>query len=390
MSRKLIALLLALWVLWPAAQAAQLAAQPLEEAAPIPIAAKSAILIEPASGQVIFEQNADERRPVASVTKIMAILLACEAVEQGRVKMDDPVTVSKTAAGMGGSQVLLDALEVQPFKQLLKAMIVASANDATVAVGEHLFGSEQEYVDRMNQRARELGLLDTQFVNSTGLPAQNQYSTARDVARMSVELIRHKLYFDDSCIWMEDFEHPGGRITQMTNTNRLIRLYPGADGLKTGSTSEAGYCISATAKRGDMRLIAVVLGASNGKERFSIAEKVLDYGFASYRSFAVAEKGARVKGELPVTGGDKNSVPLVLGDDMHLLIKKGDEQEIVLQPRLPLSLHAPIQQGQQVGSVDVLRAGRKVGEIRVDAAQEVLRQNYGTGWRRVFEEWFYY
>lgn len=390
MYRKILALLvLALLIAQPVACAATLATVPLEEATPISIAAKSAILVEPQSGQVIFELNADERRPIASVTKVMGILLACEAVEQGRAKVDDVVSISKAAAGMGGSQVLLDVGETQPFSVLLESMIVGSANDATVAVGEHLFGSEQLFVERMNKRAEELGLMNTHFVNSTGLPAEGQYSTARDVAAMSMELIRHKLYFEYSGIWMDEVTHPGGRVTQLTNTNRLIRTYEGADGLKTGSTSEAGYCMSATAKRGDMRLIAVVLGAASGKERFAIAGNILDYGFASYRSFAVAEKGAKVRGELQVTGGDKPTVKLELGDDLNLLIKKGDEQEIELVANLPTSLRAPVAQGQQVGSVDVMRGGKKVGQIRVLAAGDVERQNYGTGWGRVFGRWFY-
>lgn len=388
--RRILALVLALMLLAPAAGALALSAAPIEAVAPIEVAAKSAILLEPLSGQVIFEQNADERRPIASITKIMAILLACEAVEQGRVQLDDQVSISKAAAGMGGSQVLLDVGEVHPLSVLIKSMVVASANDATVAVGEHLFGSEQLFVDRMNQRARELGMADTNFINSTGLPANGAYSTARDVARMSMELIRHPLYFTDSTIWMDELTHPGGRVTQLTNTNRLVRTYEGADGIKTGSTSEAGYCISATAKRGDMRLITVILGASSGKERFAIAGKVLDYGFASYRSFQVAEKGARVRGEIPITGGSKQALPLLLGADLSLLIQKGDEQEIALVPNLPGSLHAPIAQGQKVGSVSVMRGGRKVGEIPVVAAEDVGRQTYRTGWGRVLDKWFYY
>ena len=202
-------------------------------------------------------------------------------------------------------------------------------------------------------------------------------------------LIKHKVYFDYSTIWMDELNHDSGRVTQLTNTNRLVRTYDGADGIKTGSTNEAGYCMAATAKRGEMRLIAVVLGAKSGKERFVIAGKILDYGFATYRRFAVAEKGAKVRGELPVTGGDRASVPLMLGDDLHLLIQKGDEREIELIPSLPESLHAPVVKGQQVGRVDVVRGEHAVGRIRVMAAEDVGRQHYGTGWARVFKRWFY-
>ncbi|MDL2205891.1 D-alanyl-D-alanine carboxypeptidase [Eubacteriales bacterium OttesenSCG-928-N13] len=381
--------LLAFMLIVPTALANETLPSPLEEGQPIPIAAKSALLMEPVSGQVIFAMNADEPRPIASVTKIMGILLACEAVEQERVSLTDEITISKAAAGMGGSQVLLDVGEVQPLSVLIKSMVVGSANDATVAVGEHLFGSEQLFVERMNKRAKELGMQNTNFVNSTGLPAEGAYSTARDVAIMSMELIKHDLFFEDSHIWMDEVQHPDGRVTQLTNTNRLIRTYEGADGIKTGSTNQAGYCMSASAKRGDMRLIAVVLGANSGKERFSIASQILDYGFANYRSFRVAEKGAKVRGQLPVTGGAKQSVQLLLGGDLSLLIQKGDEQEIQLTPDLPSSMHAPIAEGEQVGSVLVTRGGRSVGKIPVVAAEGVERQNYGTGWERVLREWFY-
>lgn len=391
--RRFLALMLAsLFVVSCAgvAQAATLTGAPVEQDTPIPIQAKAAILVEPNSGQIIFEMNADERLPIASVTKVMGVLLACEALEQGRVRTDEMVTVSKQAEGMGGSQVLLDVGEVQPFTVLLKSMIVGSANDATVAVGEHLFGSEELFVQRMNQRAQELGMENTKFGNSTGLPTKAEhYCSARDVARMSMELVKHKIYFDYSTIWMDEVNHGDGRTTQLTNTNRLVRTYEGADGVKTGSTSEAGYCMAASAKRGDMRLIAVVLGATTGKERFAIAGKIMDYGFANYRNFVVAERGAKVRGEMKVTGGKKDGVQLILGDDLQMLVQKGDEQEIDLVPQLPQSLHAPILEGQKVGSVDVIRGERKVGEIKVIAAESIERQDYGTGWQRIFGRWFY-
>ncbi len=386
MVRRLLTIMIALVVLCPVWASA---ADPIEGSAPIPIAAKAALLMEPLSGQVIFEVNPDAQVPVASVTKIMGILLAVEAVESGRCTLDERVTISKDAAGMGGSQVLLDVGEVQPLSTLLTSMIVGSANDATVAMGEHLFGSEPLFVDRMNERARELGMQDTVFVNSTGLPAAGQHSTARDVAQMSQALIRHPLYFEYSKVWMDELDHGDGRMTQLTNTNRLVRTYDGADDIKTGSTNEAGYCMSATAKRGDMRLIAVVLGAGSGKERFAIAGKMMDYGFATYRRFQVAQKGAKVRGEMAVTGGAAASVKLQLADDLALLIKKGDEEPVELEPRLPVSLHAPVVAGQKVGTVDVLRGGVKVGEIGVVAMDDVARQNYGTGWGRVWAKWFY-
>ena len=357
------------------------------EEAPVSLTAASAILIEPESGQVIYEKNADEQRPVASVTKIMAILLACEAVEQGRCGLDDMVSISERASGMGGSQVLLDTGEQQPLRLLIKSMIVASANDATVAVGEYLFGSEQALVKRMNERAQELGLHDTHFVNSTGLPVEGHYTTARDVALMSRELVRHPLYFEFSTIWMDTLDHGDGRVTELTNTNRLTRLYDGCDGVKTGSTKQAGYCMSASAVRGGMRLIAVVLASETSKARFAEASALLDYGFANYRTYTVAEKGAKVRGAMPVTEGAKESVALELGEDLTLLIAKGEEQDIELRPSLPQSVAAPIEKGQEIGGLEVELGGKLVGRVPVVSSEAVERRSFWDGWRRVLEQW---
>ncbi|HIS93093.1 MAG TPA: D-alanyl-D-alanine carboxypeptidase [Candidatus Alectryocaccomicrobium excrementavium] len=385
--KRFACLFMALALLAPAP--AVLAEGALETAPPIPLLCESAVLMEPESGQILFEQNAGERRPVASVTKVMAILLALEALEAGRATLGDPVTISKTAAGMGGSQVLLDAGETQPFEILLKSMIVGSANDATVAIGEYLYGSHQLFVDRMNERAQELGMADTYFVNSTGLPAEGHYTTARDVARMTVEMLKHPLYFDYSTIWLDSVIHESGRETQLTNTNRLIRLYDGCDGGKTGSTSEAGYCLSATAERGGMRLIAVVLGAQSSTARFDTAASMFDYGFANYRLYPVARSGAKIRGEMPVEGGNLPSIALMLQGDLTLLMKKGGEQAVELLPNLPPSVQAPLSMGDLVGSVDVALDGRVIASIDVVAAQSVGRQDFADGLRRVFGRWLF-
>ena len=371
----------------PPAAPPQLSAAPLLDAPPIALSCAAAILVEPESGQVLFEQNADVPRPVASVTKVMTILLALEALAQGRVSLEDEFSVSQAAAGMGGSQVLLDVGEVQPFSVLLKSAIVGSANDASVAIAEALYGSESVFVERMNERARELGLTDTHFVNCTGLPAEGQQTTARDVAVMTMAMLSYPTYFDFSTVWLDEVDHGDGRITQLTNTNKLIRLYDGCDGGKTGSTNEAGYCISATAERGGMRLIAVVLGADTGSERFDIASEMLDYGFAHYRLYPVAQEGTKVRGELPVTGGDSAGVPLVLGGALTLLIQKGEEQGIQLVPDLPESLEAPVAAGQEVGGVEVVVDGRSVARIPVLAAQEVTAKGLKNALSRVLRAW---
>ena len=402
--RKMLCLALALMLLVPAAGNAELtlttpaptpapaappalSAAPLLETPPIELPCAAAILVEPQSGQVLFAQNTDTPRPVASVTKVMTILLALEALSQGRVSLEDEFSISQAAAGMGGSQVLLDVGEVQPFSVLLKSAIVGSANDASVAIAEALDGSESVFVERMNERARELGLTNTHFVNCTGLPAEGQQTTARDVAVMTMAMLSYPTYFDFSTVWLDEVDHGDGRITQLTNTNKLIRLYDGCDGGKTGSTNEAGYCISATAERGGMRLIAVVLGADTGSERFDIASEMLDFGFAHYRLYPVAQEGTKVRGELPVTGGDSAGVPLVLGGALTLLIQKGEEQGIQLVPDLPESVEAPIAAGQEVGGVEVVVDGRAVARIPVLAAREVTAKGLKNALSRVLRAW---
>lgn len=360
---------------------------PLLSNAPIQLNCASAILLEASSGQILFEQNADIQRPVASVTKVMTILLALEALEQGRVSLEDEVTVSPAAAGMGGSQVLLDVGETQPFSVLLKSTIVGSANDASVAIAECLYGSEALFVTRMNERAAQLGMENTVFQNCTGLPAEGQVTTARDVAIMTLQMLTHPMYFEFSKVWMDAVDHRDGRVTELTNTNKLIRLYDGCDGGKTGSTSEAGYCVSATAKRGDMRLIAVVLGANKGSERFDIAADMFDYGFANYRLYPVAQRGTRVRGEIPVEGGDLDSVALMLDGDLTLLVQKGEEQKVELSASLPELLLAPVEEGQQVGTLDVSMDGRVVARIPVVAVSAISANGLENALRRILEKW---
>ena len=369
------------------AKLSPISAAPLEQTLPLPLNCAAAMLVEQDSGQVIFEMNPDVQRPVASVTKVMTILLTLEALDAGRLHLDDPVAISRTAAGMGGSQVLLDVGETQTVSTLLESMIVGSANDAAVALAEALYGSEAACVDHMNARAAALGMADTHFVNCTGLPAEGQHTTARDVAVMSRQMFCHPAYFDFSDTWMDEIDHGGGRVTQLVNTNKLLRLYDGCDGGKTGSTKEAGYCVTATASRGGMRLIAVVLGADSGAERFDMAAKMLDHGFANYRRYPVAQAGTRVKGALPVTGGSKDGVALRLGGDLTLLVSRGDEQRIQLTPNLPESVPAPISEGQTVGGVIVSLDGRTLAEVPVIAAENVEAKGLSAGIRRLWENW---
>lgn len=346
-------------------------AQPLEGSAPLTLSSPSAILTEASTGQVIFEQNADERRPIASVTKVMTILLTLEAMDAGLIDKDDRVVVSERAAGMGGSQAFLDANSSYKLTELLKSVIVASANDAAVALAEHIDGSQEVFVARMNARAQELGLENTHYVNCTGLPAEGHYSTARDVASLSAHLDDHPLYYEYSTIWMDEIAHKGGRVTQLTNTNRLIRFYEGCDGYKTGSTNEARYCISATAQKDGMRLIAVVLGTNAGQTRFDEARAMLEYGFSHYRLFNPVAKGDSLEMTVPVRLGARDEVRAVSGGDCRLLLKKGAEAEVTLEVALVESAGAPVARGDLLGEIRVRQGDDVVQVIPAVAGESV-------------------
>jgi len=365
----------------------KLSEAPLLEFPPMNLSCGAALLLEPQSGQILFEMNADTPRPVASVTKVMTILLTLEAIDQGRIHRDQTVTISESAAGMGGSQVLLDVGETQTVDILLKSTIVGSANDASVALAELMYGSEELCVERMNERAKQLGMENTLFKNCTGLPMEGQHTTARDVAIMTMAMLRHELYYEYSTIWLDEVDHGDGRMTQLTNTNKLTRLYEGCDGGKTGSTDEAGFCISATAKRGDMRLIAVVLGADSSSERFDMAEEMFDYGFANYRLYPVAKRGTKIKGQLPVEGGRPEGVSLVLDGNLTLLVSKGREQEIQLTPELPESLEAPVEIGQQVGCVRVELDGKTLAKLPVVASTGSEVKGLSGSLKKIIGNW---
>ena len=239
----------------------------------------------------------------------------------------------------------------------------------------------------MNARAEQLGMEHTHYVNCTGLPAEGQRTTARDVARLSAAVFSHENYYDFSRIWLDEVDHGDGRVTQLTNTNKLIRLYDGCDGGKTGSTSEAGYCVSATAKRGGMRLIAVVLGAPSGSERFDAAAEMLDYGFANYRLYPVAQRGAKIRGQMPVTGGEQSGVSLALDGELTLLVAKGDEQSVQLSPNLPESLAAPVDAGDPAGTVDVIVDGKTVASIPVVSMEAVAGRGIRPALQRFWQNW---
>ena len=368
MKTGLAALVTALLLLPGIAQADEL---PMKAEAPITLTSPSAILCEASTGQVIFEKNADERRPVASVNKVMTILLTLEAVDEGRVSLEDQVTVSPRAASMGGSQAFLDAGERYKLSELLKTVIVASANDSAVALAEHLAGTEESFVRLMNTRAEELGLTNTHYANCTGLPAQEHYTTARDVAKLSAQLDLHPIYYRYSTIWMDEIKHRGGRVTSLTNTNRLIRFYPGCDGYKTGSTNEARYCVSATAKKEGMRLIAVVLGTPAGQTRFDEARAMLEYGFANVQLVTPIAQGQALDMTVPVCLGGRDEVSVLSGGTCSLLERRGEKNALSLEAALVEKVNAPVYAGDVLGEIRVKRGDEVVAVVPAVAAEDV-------------------
>ena len=368
MKTGLAALVTALLLLPGIAQADEL---PMKAEAPITLTSPSAILCEASTGQVIFEKNADERRPVASVNKVMTILLTLEAVDEGRVSLEDQVTVSPRAASMGGSQAFLDAGERYKLSELLKTVIVASANDSAVALAEHLAGTEESFVRLMNMRAEELGLTNTHYANCTGLPAQEHYTTARDVAKLSAQLDLHPIYYRYSTIWMDEIKHRGGRVTSLTNTNRLIRFYPGCDGYKTGSTNEARYCVSATAKKEGMRLIAVVLGTPAGQTRFDEARAMLEYGFANVQLVTPIAQGQALDMTVPVRLGGRDEVSVLSGGTCSLLERRGEKNALSLEAALVEKVNAPVYAGDVLGEIRVKRGDEVVAVVPAVAGEDV-------------------
>ncbi len=346
--------------------------------------AKSVILMEAKTGKVLFEYEADRRLPPASVTKIMTVLLVVEELDRGTVKLTDTVSVSENAASMGGSQVYLKAGEQMTVDDLLKSVVVASANDASAALAEHIAGSVEGFVERMNERAKELGMSNTVFENPTGLDDStvDHKTTARDIARMSRELLAHEMIFHYTTIWMDSIRDGSFGLT---NTNRLIRFYSGANGLKTGSTSKAGFCISAAAKREGMQLIAVIMGAPNRDSRNETAKKLLDYGFANFRYY---ESEAGEPEPLKVLGGVSGSCRLVYGSFQAVLDKKeaAAGPEVVLN--LPETLSAPVGIGDIVGSVEFKIGDRVIGSLPVCAAESVPKISYFGLLKKMFGKFF--
>lgn len=335
------------------------------------VKAKSCILMEVQTGQILYENNSDERLAPASITKVMALLLVMEAIERGDIKLDTVITASEHACSMGGSQIWLEPGEQMNVHELLKAAVIASANDATVALGEQIAGSEEGFVALMNARAKELGMNNTTFVNCTGLDADGHLTTAHDIAIMSAALIKHELIKQYSTVWMDTIRNGE---SELTNTNKLVRFYEGCTGLKTGTTSTAGYCLSATAKRDGMELVAVVMNGDSSNDRFEGAKKLLNYGFANYGFKTInADLGDRTS--IKVKGGVTDKVGINSNGKFDILLPKTNKGEIKQNISLPDSINAPIKKGDVVGEVSVTVDGEQIGVINITSSDDIERLN---------------
>ncbi len=348
---------------------------------------KAVYLCDEGSGTEVYSRDAERQLPIASMCKIMTLVLSFEAVESGELGYDEPITVSENASGMGGSQVFLDTGLTYSARDLIKTVAVCSANDSCVALAERIAGSESGFVARMNSRAKELGAENTLFANCTGLPKDPQYSCAKDVALMLKELLRHEEYFALCRIRYEEFSHPDGRTTSITNTNKLLRKYAGCDGGKTGFTSEAGFCLAATAKRGETRLISVVIGADSSDARFNGVAALLDYGFEHYETRVVLEAGRELDMRAQVRGAKKKEVSVVAESPLSLFAKRGEETEYTLSYDLNEGLRAPIAKGDTVGSVTLYAEGVEIARTELLAGEDAPRLRWWDALRETARNW---
>ena len=333
---------------------------------------RSYILMDYDTGTVLAESNSTESCPIASVTKVMTMLLCMEALQSGKISMDDMVTASEYACSMGGSQIYLEPGEQMSVEELLKSVAVGSANDASVVLAEHIMGSETAFVDAMNERAKALGMVNTHFVNCNGLDEDNHYSSAKDVAIMSRELLKHNAIHPFLSIWMDSVRN--GEFG-LTNTNKLIRFYNGAIGIKTGSTSNAKYCPSSAATRNGLTLIGVVLGAETTADRFETAKQLLNYGFSNYKIDTVIDEKISF-GSVDVIKGKENSVNAITQSSFKRLGNKQSGNSTETKVVLNNNIKAPVNKGDIIGKVEIVENSKKIGEVNLVADKSVLRLNF--------------
>jgi len=356
-----------------------------EEALNLAPDAKSAILIERDTGEILFDKNAHQKLSPASMTKIMTLLLVMEAIDKGNLTLNEMIRVSERASSMGGSQVFLEAGEEMSVEDLLKAIAIASGNDASVALAERLAGSEEAFVKMMNDKAKELNLENTKFQNSSGLPADDHYSTSYDIAVISKELLKYETITDYTSIY-EDYLRKGEENEfWLVNTNKLVRFYSGVDGLKTGYTNEAKYCLAATAKRDDMRVIAVVMGSDTVKERNATISQMLDYAFNHFETKKLFDKGDTITSIRLLKAENKN-IPIVASESVSTLYKKGESiDDITQMVELNETFDLPLQIGDQVGTLTVKQGDEMLSETPLTVDQQVNEATYFTLLKRAMQ-----
>ncbi len=348
---------------------------------------KAIYFIDQSTGTIMYSKNENERLPIASMVKIMTALLTFEEIEKGGLSLEQEIVISENAAKQGGSQVFLDANSKHKVGELLKAVIVASANDAAVALGETISGSIEGFINKMNARANELGMNNTHFSNITGLPAPENYSSAKDVSVMFSKLIQYPKYFDYSKIWLEDYVHPDGRKTTITNTNKLVRHYKGCDGGKTGFTSEAKFCLAATAMRDNMRLICVVIGSDSSKARFKCVSDLFNAGFQNYSNKILLEKDKPIERKIEIRGGKQNQLFVASTENICEFMSKADKEKFEIIYELPEYIKAPVRQGEVVGKAILIKNGVALREYKLTAFETVEKSNFFDDIKRIGDNW---
>ena len=351
----------------------------------VKIEGKSSILIDFDSGEILFANNENERLPIASMTKIMTLLLAFEEIDAGKLNLNQEVLVSENASGMGGSQVFLDANTNYKLSDLIKSIVVSSANDASVAVAELISGSEQAFVQKMNSKAKELGLANTNFANCTGLPAENGYSSAHDVAIMFKQLISHDKYFEFSGIYLDTLVHPSGRETQLSNTNKLIKFYSGCDGGKTGSTNEAKFCLCATAKKAEMRVIACVIGCENSKIRNAQISNLFNFAFNNFKNKKLVDLNTQIN--VPIKKSSKENLIVGPEENFSLTVKNSSDDSLEITQTVFENLTAPIKKGEKVGEINICKNGECIKTISLVAKEDVSKTSYLDVLKSLFKAW---
>lgn len=339
--------------------------------------AKSAIMIEASTGKVLFEKNSDEKLAPASMTKMMSLLLVMEEIEKGSIKWDDVVTASVNAASMGGSQIFLEAGEKMTVEDLVKGMAIASGNDATVAMAERVAGTEASFVKLMNAKAKELGLKNTNFINATGLDTDNHYSSARDMSLIAKELVKHEKILEFSGTYEDYLRKDSKNPFWLVNTNRLVKFYQGVDGLKTGFTSNAGYCLTSTAKKDGMRLITVVMNEEDASKRSADTTKMLDYGFNIYKVDTIISND-KVIDKVKVNLGKKLKTNVISKDEITILGKKSDKKRNITYKAKVNEITAPVKKGDVIGSIDVIENGKVISTVEATVKEDIKKADFLT------------